>query len=73
MSDWRDTARELLAAGVSVNLVCRAIGKSEHAVRFNLNINGFADRYQARKEELRNGTFEKPAPAPPASAQSISA
>lgn len=49
MSDWRDTARELIASGVSVNDVCRQIGKSENAVRFHLNINGAADRYRARR------------------------
>lgn len=64
MTDWRDTAREMIASGMSVNNVSREIGKSEHSVRFQLNINGFADRHRARKEALRNGTFEKPATTP---------
>lgn len=60
MTDWRETARELLASGMSVNLVCREIGKSEHAIRFNLNINGFADRYKAA--QTRRGKKVMPAP-----------
>lgn len=48
MSDWRERARELLAAGMSVNNVAREIGKSEFCVRQSLNLNGAADRYRAK-------------------------
>lgn len=49
MSDWRDTARDLIASGMSVNSVSREIGKSEHAIRINLNINGALDRHNAKR------------------------
>lgn len=63
MVDWRDTARELIASGMSVNNVCRQIGKSEHAVRFNLNINGFAERYRAIQSRRGRKAWTTPRPA----------
>lgn len=64
MSDWRETARELLATGMSVNLVSREIGKSEHAIRVNLNLNGAADRYRASQAARGKRALEAPRSAP---------
>ena len=64
MNDWRETARELIASGMPVNLVCREIGKSEHAVRFNLNINGFADRYKAARSVSGKASVADRHPSP---------
>lgn len=63
MTDWRETARELIASGMSVNDVCRQVGKSENAVRFHLNINGAADRYRARRIAAGK-PVDAPRPAP---------
>lgn len=41
---WIENASALFAKGTSVTAICRAVGKSETAVRYHLNINGRADR-----------------------------
>lgn len=50
---WQDQARELLAAGMSINNIVRTIGKSEYAIRIHLNITGAGDRIRAREAAKR--------------------
>lgn len=50
---WIEEARRLIEGGMSVTLAARAVGKSENAVRFNLNINNFRERARAAAEATK--------------------
>lgn len=61
MSDapsWADEARRLIDGGMSIIDACRAVGKSEHAVRYELNINGRREKY-ARWNAARRSPEKK--------------
>jgi hypothetical protein len=59
----------MIAAGVPVQMTARALGKSEYAVRFNLDINNFRERRKA--EESRRNRRKTPVEAKPLSPETV--
>jgi hypothetical protein len=50
---WHDDARALIDSGLSARAVAAQLGKSEHAVRYALDIGGCRDKTKARIRKLR--------------------
>jgi hypothetical protein len=66
---WVEEARRLIANGTPVQLAARQLGKSEYAVRFNLDINNFRARRKA--EESRRDRRKTPVEPKPLSPETI--
>ena len=49
VTEWVEEARRMLAAGATVNEICRALNRSRTNVRNRLNINGSGDKDAARR------------------------
>ena len=49
VTQWVEEARRMLAAGATVNDICRALNRSRTNVRNRLNINGSGDKDAARR------------------------
>jgi hypothetical protein len=49
VTEWVEEARRMLAAGATVNDICRALNRSRTNVRNRLNINGSGDKDAARR------------------------
>ena len=50
---WVEEARRLIDGGMSITQTARTVGKSDNAVRWNLDINGFRAKRKAFDQKVR--------------------